>query len=322
MSDDLDQQDAAPGSGGRRGSFCRCKQLSTEATLLWTALLNGVFAISQGVASFLSHSLSLLGDSGDMAVDTLTYLLAYYIERQKARSPGRRLSRRLQISELVVAFISGLTLVVASVVILIDALKRLATPPPTSGPAEVGGDEPQEVNGAVILGFSSFNLAVDIAQILLFFCRRRHGAGDAAGEDEMRELCGADGADGGGGGEEADEEVGLRGADALSAGPAGQEDATASQARQRKTTDINFWAAFTHVAADTLRTMSEIVAALLIEAFHFDSIQTDARTAIVINVTILASGLFICANVVTRSWSLHEDVRECGGSSGTDEATM
>ena len=91
MFDDLDQQDAAPGSSGRRGSFCQCEQLSTEATLLWTAFLNGVFAISQGVASFLSHSLSLLGDSGDMAVDTLTYLLAYYIERQKARSP-RRLS--------------------------------------------------------------------------------------------------------------------------------------------------------------------------------------------------------------------------------------
>ena len=78
-------------------------QLSGSQVLLVTAVLNGVFCVSQGVASQLSHSLALLGDSIDMAADTVTYALAFWIERRKEQGDGepaaalrrRRAARRV-----------------------------------------------------------------------------------------------------------------------------------------------------------------------------------------------------------------------------------
>ena len=53
--------------------------------------------------------------------------------------------------------------------------------------------------------------------------------------------------------------------------------------------------------ADTTRTFSELTAAFVIQVFRTDSVRTDAVAAIVINVTILASGLYICYEVAVRA---------------------
>ena len=65
--------------------------------------------------------------------------------------------------------------------------------------------------------------------------------------------------------------------------------------------NINVGASLAHVVADTLRTFSELAAAFIIQVFETDSVRTDAVAAIVINVTILASGLYICYEVAVRA---------------------
>merc|ERR1711990_1220091 len=64
--------------------------------------------------------------------------------------------------------------------------------------------------------------------------------------------------------------------------------------------DLNLKSAFAHVGADTLRTISELVAAFIIEVLGADAVATDAATSILINITILASGLYILLSLLQR----------------------
>lgn len=82
--------------------ICQCltnriPDVTAERILLITAVLTAIFAALQMVGAICSHSLSLLGDSGDMAIDALTYALAYIVERKRSRCG--KLSWRLQLLE-------------------------------------------------------------------------------------------------------------------------------------------------------------------------------------------------------------------------------
>ena len=304
---------------------CCLPQLSGSQVLLVTAVLNGVFCVSQGVASQLSHSLALLGDSIDMAADTVTYALAFWIERRKEQGDGR-LPLRFAVGELLVASLSGLSLVAGAVAIIRESARRHA-----------GGERREhDVDQAVIFGFAGVNLVVNSFQLSLFLARQRDGGEDGAAAagpsvsccNPLSPLDAAAPAEGGGGpppargeyemvGTHAEPEADATddGADAsteqpLCERPRGEEGESGGGAAAARDADdaddgccanINVGAALAHVVADTTRTFSELTAAFVIQVFRTDSVRTDAVAAIVINVTILASGLYICYEVAVRA---------------------
>lgn len=287
--------------------------LSGSKVLLVTAVLNGIFCVSQGIASQLSHSLALLGDSIDMAADTVTYSFAYCIERRKELGAGQ-LSPRFLVAELAVASLSGLSLIAGSCAIIRESARRHA-----------GGEaEEEEVNSVVIFGFAGVNFVVNGVQLVLFLSRRRDDPAaaapaccnplsplDAAGSEESARRSRRGGAEGGEGLMAGQGDYEMVDSDAAEPSDAGSEapdgdgdDADAREGASERggcCANINVGASLAHVVADTLRTFSELTAAFIIQVFETDSVRTDAVAAIVINVTILASGLYICYEVAVRA---------------------
>ena len=269
--------------------------LSGSQVLLVTAVTNGAFCVSQGIASQLSHSLALLGDSIDMAADTVTYSLAWWIERRKEAGRGR-LPLRFAVGELAVALASGASLVAGAVGVVVESFRRYR-----------GGERASEdVNQIIIFCFAGVNLLVNLAQLALFLSRNgSDGDGDGgraappvsccnplspldaavAREGGAYEMVNGDGD--GDGGEAA------RGGD-------GDGDG-GEAARGGCCGNINVGASLAHVGADTMRTFSELTAAFVIQVFETDSVRTDAIAAIVINATIFLSGLYICYEVAVRA---------------------
>ena len=293
-------------------------QLSGSQVLLVTAGSNGVFCVSQGVASQLSHSLALLGDSIDMAADTVTYTLAFWIEHRKETGAGQ-LPLRFAVGELLVALLSGLSLVAGALAIIRESVRRHAG----------GEEEEQDVNQVVIFGFAGVNLVVNSLQLSLFLSRQCDGWPDVRAEPSGSccsplspldatffppEGCGGGQASVQGGCESADTNAAAAASAAeepLSRQPHGVDadgGSSGAAAVQRVEEErgsccgnINLGAALAHVVADTTRTFSELTAAFVIQVFETDSVRTDAVAAIVINITILLSGLYVCFEVAVRA---------------------
>ena len=291
-------------------------QLSNSHVLLVTAVLNGVFCVSQGVASQLSHSLALLGDSIGMAADTVTYSLAFWIERRKEAGAGQ-LSLRFAVGELLVALLSGLSLVVGALAIIRESARR----------EEGGEEEGHEVNQMVIFGFAGVNLVVNSVQLSLFLSRYRDGGADMTAEPPVSCCNPLSPLDAtfppeGGGGQTMSARCEFELVDVNAAADASAEEplsnsgqppgdseegsGVAARGADEKRDDgccrnINVGAALAHVVADTTRTFSELAAAFVIQVFETDSVRTDAVAAIVINITILLSGLYICFEVAVRA---------------------
>eukprot|EP00401_Gymnodinium_catenatum_P008681 CAMPEP_0117546394 /NCGR_PEP_ID=MMETSP0784-20121206/46584_1 /TAXON_ID=39447 /ORGANISM="" /LENGTH=291 /DNA_ID=CAMNT_0005343263 /DNA_START=29 /DNA_END=904 /DNA_ORIENTATION=+ len=256
---------------------CSCRSLlgrlprfTAEQTLLVTASLTAAFAALQMVAATLSHSLSLLGDSGDMAVDAFTYALAYFVERERA-SDGQ-LTGRLVLLENATIALSGLTLVVGSVLLLIDAASRL------KGAGRE--DAENEVNADYILGFALVNLAIDGVQVTLFL---RGSARDQGRDPLVSESA------------QASSPLQNHSIDLFEPSDAGLV--------QPASENLNVCSAFIHVGADTLRTVSELASAALIKGLGWDALEVDAKTSVFVNVTVLASGLVILRSLCAKCWA-------------------
>ncbi|KAH8045375.1 hypothetical protein JL722_14270 [Aureococcus anophagefferens] len=137
---------------------------------------------------------------------------------------------------------------------------------------------------------------------------------DAAGSEESARKSRRGGAEGGEGLMAGQGDYEMVDSDAAEPSDAGSEapdgDGDDADAREGVSerggccANINVGASLAHVVADTLRTFSELTAAFIIQVFETDSVRTDAVAAIVINVTILASGLYICYEVAVRARAL------------------
>jgi Co/Zn/Cd efflux system component len=226
-----------------------CYPQSNVALLVVVSILFGGFALSEGAAAMLAHSLSLAGDAASMGVDTMTYLLNSVAERYKARGASAR--ERLQL-ELYIPLVSALALLCASGMIVSQALSTLRAPPAVSS-----------AHSGVMLIFSSVNLIID-AVAVVFFRRvqqleaavHRAALGDAAAP-----LLPDQGA-----------------APLL---PNGDADLWRG--------NFNLCSAFTHVLADTLRSISVLVAALAARAGKVDADVADAWAGLSVSVIIVIS---------------------------------
>jgi cobalt-zinc-cadmium efflux system protein len=110
--------------------------VGTEADrrYLWVALLLlVVFMAFEVVVAFVANSLVLLSDAGHMLADVGALLGALWAMNLAARPAGGQWTFGFKRAEIISAALNGITLLVVSGVVTIEAVRRLITPPPTAG---------------------------------------------------------------------------------------------------------------------------------------------------------------------------------------------
>ncbi len=101
----------------------------TERSALKAALaLIVVFMLVEVTAGVLASSLALLSDAAHMLTDAAALAVALVAARLAARPAGGTMTYGLGRAEILSAQANGVTLLILSVVIVVDALRRLVTP--------------------------------------------------------------------------------------------------------------------------------------------------------------------------------------------------
>ena len=101
----------------------------TERSALKAALaLIVVFMLAEVTAGVLASSLALLSDAAHMLTDAAALALALVAARLAARPAGGPMTYGLGRAEILSAQANGVTLLILSVVIVVDALRRLVSP--------------------------------------------------------------------------------------------------------------------------------------------------------------------------------------------------
>jgi cobalt-zinc-cadmium efflux system protein len=105
-----------------------------ESGALKTALaLIVVFMIAEVTVAVISGSLALLSDAAHMLTDAVALVMSLAAARLAARPAGGALTYGLGRAEILSAQANGVTLLVLSVLIVIDAIERLFSPPHVNG---------------------------------------------------------------------------------------------------------------------------------------------------------------------------------------------
>lgn len=121
-----------------------------DARYLTVALvLIASFLVGEVVAATLSGSLALFADAGHMLTDVVALAGSVWAARLAARPAAGIWTFGLKRAEILSAAGNGVTLAVIAVVITIEAIRRLVTPP--------------GVDGAVVLGVALVGAAVNVA---------------------------------------------------------------------------------------------------------------------------------------------------------------
>lgn len=145
---------------------------------LWIALVaNAAFLVVEVVGGLAFHSLALLADAAHMVSDVVGLAIALVAQKLLERPASARHSYGLLRAEVLGAQLNGVTLVGASVWIVVEAVRRLGEPP--------------EVAGGGLLVVATLGLGVNVVSaVILARARGRslnmqgafvHMAGDAAG---------------------------------------------------------------------------------------------------------------------------------------------
>ncbi|GBG34836.1 Hypothetical Protein FCC1311_110582 [Hondaea fermentalgiana] len=252
------------------------------ALLAVVFVLFGGFALAEIFAAFASSSLSLLGDAASMVVDSLTYALNMLAERRK----GLGISERTRIKlELFIPLASVTALFATSVYVLEQAITTILDPPASS-----------QTGDTTMLVFSTVNLVIDVISVFNFARVNRllgyavtdvleAEAGQGVEDDDVED-------------DEADGDLGysVNGNEggAMLVADSDMEQSLlaperASIALQHKS-NTNMCSAYTHVIADTMRSIAVMIAAAL--SLSFDSINADvadAWAAVAVSVIIFLS---------------------------------
>ncbi|MEW5929835.1 MAG: cation diffusion facilitator family transporter [Gemmatimonadota bacterium] len=129
--------------------------------------LAAVYMVAEAVGGWLANSLALLADAGHMLSDVAALALSLFAIwiAQRPATPQRTYGYHR--TEILAALANGATLIAISLLIFVEAFRRLA--------------EPQPVAGGLVMAIAVGGLAVNVAGLLLL-----HG-----GKDESLNVRGA-----------------------------------------------------------------------------------------------------------------------------------
>lgn len=130
--------------------------VSADADARKLAIALGLIAgymVAEVVAGAVASSLALLSDAAHMLTDAGAIALSLVALRLARRPPGGAMTFGLRRAEILSAAANGLTLLVLAGIILVEAVRRLVSPP--------------EVDGALVLGVALAGIVVNVAASLV-----------------------------------------------------------------------------------------------------------------------------------------------------------
>lgn len=95
-------------------------------------MLNAGITVAQAIGGIISGSMALLSDAAHNFSDVLSMVISYLANRLSRREATEKQTFGFRRSEILAAFINSATLIVISVIILIEAIQRLINPVPIS----------------------------------------------------------------------------------------------------------------------------------------------------------------------------------------------
>jgi cobalt-zinc-cadmium efflux system protein len=101
----------------------------TDKNLGWTILLNVVITVAEAAGGIISGSMALLSDAAHNFSDVLSLIISYIANKLTKRKATLKQTFGYRRSEIFAAFINSATLVVLSVLILIEGVQRLYETP-------------------------------------------------------------------------------------------------------------------------------------------------------------------------------------------------
>jgi len=258
-----------------------CQPRSNVVLLAAVFVMFGGFAAAEVVAAFAAHSLSLLGDAASMVVDAFTYVLNMAAERRKGLGIDERTRLKL---ELFIPLASMAALLATSAYVVKEAVDTIASPP----------DEP-EAGDLTMLVFASVNLGIDFVSLFCFARVNRLFGYESLDADAARDFDGYEAL-----GEDA--EAGQAAAPAPSEGGDAPEPWDGHQHKS----NTNMCSAYTHVIADTLRSLAVMTAAIISRASsRVNPDLADAWAAIAVSAIIFFSMLPLLSGLRQKFFQLY-----------------
>jgi len=98
----------------------------------FAVLLNAGITLAQAIGGIISGSMALLSDAAHNFSDVLSMVISYLANRLSKREATEKQTFGFRRSEILAAFINSATLIIISVIILIEAVQRLINPVPIS----------------------------------------------------------------------------------------------------------------------------------------------------------------------------------------------
>lgn len=102
--------------------------------LLIAMAITGVFTLVEFIGGLLSDSLALMSDAGHMLTDTLALGLSLAAVRVALRPPTEEQTFGFIRAEILAALVNGAVLIVITIVIFYEAVRRLVDPPEVEAP--------------------------------------------------------------------------------------------------------------------------------------------------------------------------------------------
>uniref|UniRef100_A0A6S8JSI1 Cation efflux protein transmembrane domain-containing protein n=1 Tax=Amphora coffeiformis TaxID=265554 RepID=A0A6S8JSI1_9STRA len=299
---------------------------STNERLLGIAFISFMsFSLTQMYFAFRAESEAMKGDSAAMIVDSLTYLFNWFAERRKrtfdqyyveptalAFTPDRahlvkqRTKRKVILQyEILPPLLSVSTLVVVTSVVLREALRVIwldlhRDPTMQSDP-----------NIQLMMMFSCINLGLDGVNFLCF-ARGGHLFGYDTTEEERAQQAAAQRTNG-----QQPQSVPLN--DNSNTHEEEEEDEPEfmntghHHHHHHQHANLNMCSAYTHVFADTLRSVAVIIAAAMSEIFDdVTAEEADAAAALVVSLLIILSLLPLFQGMVqsvAALWAIRAEER-------------
>lgn len=120
MPSSVEERDHSHGPGAYRGADRRA--------LLIAALLTAGFMVAEAAGGLLTGSLALLADAGHMLSDSFSLFLALAAVSLAVRPTTARRTFGFKRAEILAALVNGVLLVVVSIWVIVEAIRRLEDP--------------------------------------------------------------------------------------------------------------------------------------------------------------------------------------------------
>lgn len=101
---------------------------SSEKKLLFSIVLNIAITVSQVIGGILSGSLALLSDALHNFTDVISLIISYVASIFSKKSASTEKTFGFKRAEIVAAFVNALSLIIISIILVIEAVERLITP--------------------------------------------------------------------------------------------------------------------------------------------------------------------------------------------------